>query len=150
MSDHDDDLAARQHHAAHDPTFPARREEAFGLIVAALDRALVPLGYALKGSTWSRSSRQGKSAVHLQRNRYGWDVQIVLRFVTPEGEHPAHPDWDDGEDMTLVRFGGGGGEDPGRLAFLDVLDHPAHLARTIDILVDEALPWLEALHQTGG
>jgi hypothetical protein len=48
--------------------------------------------------------------------------------------------------MTLARFGGGGGEDPGRLAFLDVLDRPAHLARTIDILVDEALPWLEKLH----
>ena len=149
MSEEDEDLAARKHAAAHDPGFPERREAAFRAIVAALDAALVPCGYALKGSTWSRTSPQGRSAVHLQRSRYGWDVQIVLRFVTPEGGLPDHPDWEDGEDVTLVRFGGGGGEDPGRLAFLDVLDKPAHLARMIDILVDEAVPWLEALHDDG-
>lgn len=147
MSDpFDEDLAARIHTAANDPAFPARREAAYETIVAALDTALVPLGYALKGSTWSRISPRGKSAVHLQRNRYGWEVQLVLRFLTPEGEPPHHPDWEEGEDMTLVRFGGGGGEDPGRLAFLDVLEKPAVLARTVDILVDEALPWLETLH----
>lgn len=149
MSDHDDDLAARQHSAAHDPAFPQRREAAYGQIVAALDAALSPVGYALKGSTWSRSSGFGKSAVHLQRNRYGWEAQILLRFVTPEGDPPDHPDWDGEEDVTLVRFGGGG-EDPGRLAFLGVLDNPAHLARTVDILLTEALPWLEALHHPRG
>ena len=147
MSDPDDeDLAARKYAAAHDPAFPQRREAAYQAVVAALDAALVPQGYGLKGSTWSRVSPAGKSAVHLQRSRYGWEVQIVLRFLTPEGDLPDHPDWDDGEDMTLVRFGGGGGEDPGRLAFLDVLERPAQLDRTIDILVSEALPWLEALH----
>ena len=143
----DEDLAARKHTAAHDPRFPERREEAYQRIFAALDCVLVPLGYALKGSTWSRVTERGKSAVHLQRNRYGWEVQIVLRFVTPDGESP--PEWDDGE-MTLERFGGGGGEDPGRLAFLDVLEAPATLSRTIDILVDEALPWLEELHLPQG
>jgi hypothetical protein len=142
----DEDLAARKHQAANDPAFPARRDEAYRVIVEALDGALVPLGYALKGTTWSKISPRGKSAVHLQRNRYGWEVQIVLRFLTPEGGLPDHPDWDDAEDMTLERFGGGGGEDPGRLAFLDVLDRPACLARTVDILVDEALLWLETLH----
>lgn len=146
MSEEDEDLAARKHFAAHDPTFPARREAAYQAIVAALDAALQPLGYALKGSTWTRISPQGKSAVHLQRSRYGWDVQIILRFVTPEGGLPDHPDWQDGEDMTLERFGGGGGEDPGRLAFVDVLETPAHLARTIKILLAEALPWLEEQH----
>lgn len=147
MSDpFDEDTAARKHTAANDPAFPARREAGYQSIVAALDAALVPLGYALKGSTWSRISPRGKSAVHLQRNRYGWEVQIVLRFLTPEGEPPDHPDWVEGEDMTLVRFGGGDGEDPGRLAFLDVLEKPSHLSRTIDILVEEALPWLEKLH----
>lgn len=147
MSDaEDEDLAARKYAAAHDPAFPQRREMAYQAIVTALDAALQPQGYALKGSTWTRVSPAGKSAVHLQRSRYGWEVQILLRFLTPEGGPPDHPDWDDGEDMTLVRFGGGGGEDPGRLAFLDVLERPAHLARTIDILLAEALPWLEALH----
>jgi hypothetical protein len=150
MSDDDEDLSLRKHSAAHDPAFPQRREEAFGAIVRALDDGLSPLGYTLKGSTWSRSSPQGRSAVHLQRSRYGWDVQILLRFVTPEGDPPDHPDWEGEEDMTLVRFGGGGGEDPGRLAFLDVLDHPSQLARTVDILVTEALPWLEALHEPRG
>ncbi len=139
----DEDLSARKHHAAHDPAFPGRREEAHARIVAALDGALRPFGYALKGSTWSRSSPHGKSAVHLQRNRYGWEVQILLRFVTPEGEPPA--EWDE-DEMTMERFGGGGGEDPGRLAFLDVLEKPAHLSRTIDILTLEALPWLDRLH----
>jgi hypothetical protein len=146
MSEDDEDLAARKHSAAHDPAFPARREAAYQAIVAALDAALQPLGYALKGSTWTRISAQGKSAVHLQRSRYGWDVQIILRFVTPEGGLPDHPDWQDGEDVTLERFGGGGGEDPGRLAFVDVLEKPAQLARTIDILLAEALPWLEEQH----
>ncbi len=151
MSDVDDeDLAARKYAAAHDPGFPGRREEAYQAIVAALDTALGPQGYALKGSTWTRTTPAGKSAVHLQRSRYGWDVQIVLRFLTPEGEAPDHPDWEADGEITLERFGGGGGEDPGRLAFLDALDKPAQLARTIDILVDEALPWLNALHEPGG
>ena len=142
----DEDLAARKHTAAHDPAFPQRREEAYAQIVAALGAALVPWGYALKGTTWSKSSPRGRSAVHLQRNRYGWEVQIVLRFLTLDGDPPDHPDWDEDGEITMERFGGGGGEDPGRLAFLDVLDHPAHLVRTIDILVVEALPWLETLH----
>lgn len=146
----DEDLAARKHSAAHDPAFPARREEAYARIVAALTAALAPKGYTLKGSTFTRVSPQGKSAVHLQRSRYGWDVQIVLRFVTPEGDAPDHPDWDADGEMTMERFGGGGGEDPGRLAFLDVLDHPMVLARTVDILMDEALPGLEALHGPNG
>ena len=145
----DEDLAARKYAAAHDPAFPRRREEAYLVIVTALEAALAPRGYGLKGSTWTLTSPAGKSAVHLQRSRFGWEVKIVLRFLTPEGELPDHPDWDDGEDMTLERFGGGDGEDPGRLAFLDVLDNPAQMARTIDILVDEALPWLEALHEPG-
>jgi hypothetical protein len=142
----DEDLAARKHSAANDPAFPARREEAYARIVTALDGALVPLGYALKGTTWSKSSPRGRSAIHLQRNRYGWEVQIVLRFLTPDGDPPDHPDWDEDGEISMERFGGGGGEDPGRLAFLDVLDSPAHLVRTVDILVDEALPWLETLH----
>ena len=150
MSDvEDEDLAARKYAAAHDPAFPQRREEAYQAIVTALDAALGPLGYGLKGSTWTRYSVAGKSAVHLQRSRYGWEVQVALRFLTPDGDAPDHPDWEDGADVTLERFGGGDGEDPGRLAFLDVLEKPAQLARMVDILVDEALPWLDSLHLPG-
>ena len=98
----DPDLSARKHLAGSDPAFPARREEAWGRIVTALDGVLGPAGYALARTTWSRVTPAGKSAVHLQRDRYGWDVRIVLRFVTPSGEVPDHPDWPGGEDVTLL------------------------------------------------
>jgi hypothetical protein len=142
----DEDLAARQHTAANDPAFPARREEAYQIIVARLHALLSPLGYALKGSTFSLTSPQGKSAVHLQRNRYGWDVQIILRFVTPEGEAPDHPDWPGGEDITLAHFFEEAKTDPGTLAFVDVLDGPDQLAAAIEILQEQVLPWFESLH----
>jgi hypothetical protein len=143
----DPDLSARKHLAGSDPSFPARREEAWGRIVAALDGVLVPEGYALSGSTWSRVTTTGKSAVHLQRNRYGWDVQIVLRFVTPDGGVPDHPDWPGGEDVTLAAFFERVEDDPGTLAFIDVLEHPECLGMATAILREQALPWLEALHQ---
>jgi hypothetical protein len=146
----DEDTAARKHTAANDATFPARREEAYTQVVAALDAALAPHGYTLKRTTWSKVTDHGRSVVHLQRSRYGWDVQIVLRFLTPEGAPPDHPDWDEDGEMTLERWGSGNGEDPGRLAFLDVLEQPSRLARTMEILLDEALPWLDVLHQPRG
>lgn len=142
----DPDLSARKHLAANDPAFPARREEAWERIVAALNDALVPEGYVLSGTTWSRVTDQGKSAVHLQRNRYGWDVQIVLRFVTPDGEVPDHPDWPGGEDVTLAEFFERAEQDPGTLAFVDVLEQPECLAVAVEILREQALPWFDALH----
>ena len=142
----DDEVAFRQHKAANDPAFPAQREEAWGRIVAALDRVLGPEGYALSGTTWSRPSPQGRSAVHLQRNRYGWDVQIILRFVTPEGGVPDHPDWPGGEDVTLAEFFERAERDPGTLAFVDVLDRPECLAVAVMILREQVLPWFDALH----
>lgn len=143
----DPDLSARQHLAANDPAFPARREAAWTRIVAALDGVLVPAGYALNGATWSKSSPRGRSAVHLQRSRYGWDVQIVLRFVTPDGEVPDHPDWPGGEDVTLAEFFERAEGDPGTLAFIDVLERPECLDLAVDTLREQVLPWFEALHQ---
>ncbi len=149
MSDpSDEDLAARKYAAAHDPAFPARREEAFSAIIAALDTTLQPLGYALKGTTFTRVSQHGRSAVHLQRSRYGWDAQIVLRFLTAGGDPVEHPDWPDDEDLTLLHFSGDVTRDPGRLAFVDVLEDPAHLALALEILMTRALPWLDGLHQS--
>lgn len=142
----DEDLAARKHTSANDPAFPALREEAWGRIVAALDGVLAPEGFALSGTTWSRVTAQGKSAVHLQRNRYGWDVQIVLRFVTPDGQVPDHPDWPGGEDVTLAEFFERAEQDPGTLAFVDVLEQPECLAIAVEILREQALPWFDALH----
>ena len=142
----DPDLSARKHLAGSDPAFPARREEAWGRIVAGLDGLLAPAGYTLAKTTWSRVTEQGKSAVHLQRNRYGWDVQILLRFVTPDGDIPDHPDWPGGEDVTLAAFFEQAISDPGTLAFIDVLDRPECLDLAIEILREQALPWFEALH----
>lgn len=142
----DPDLSARQHLAANDPAFPARREEAWGRIVAALDGFLGSEGYALSGTTWSRVTAAGKSAVHLQRDRYGWDVRIVLRFVTPSGEVPDHPDWPGGEDVTLAEFFEQPVKDPGTLAFIDVLEQPERLDQAVEILREQVLPWFDALH----
>ncbi|WP_103257502.1 hypothetical protein [Tabrizicola aquatica] len=142
----DPDLSARKHLAANDPAFPARREEAWGRIVVALDGVLTPAGYTLGKTTWSRMTAAGKSAVHLQRNRYGWDVQIVLRFVTPSGEVPDHPDWPGGEDVTLAEFFEEAVSDPGTLAFIDVLERPECLTLATEILRDQVLPWFKALH----
>lgn len=145
----DDTLSFRQHQAANDPTFPARREEAHALIVAALEGVMAPEGYVLKGATFSRVTAQGKSALHLQRSRYGWDLRIVLRFVTPSGEVPDHPDWPGGEDITLAHFFTQVTDDPGRLAFLDVLADPSHLHQVAEILREQVLPWFRALHGEG-
>jgi hypothetical protein len=142
----DPDLSARQHLAANDPTFPARREEAWGRIVAALDGVLGPAGFVLARTTWNKVTAAGKSAVHLQRDRYGWDVRIVLRFVTPDGDVPDHPDWPGGEDVTLADFFEAAASDPGTLAFLDVLDQPERLDQVVDILREQVLPWFDALH----
>ena len=146
----DPDLSARKHLAANDPAFPARREAAWARILSVLDEVLVPEGYALNGTTWSRITAQGKSAVHLQRSRYGWDVQIVLRFVTPEGDVPDHPDWPGGDDVTLQDFFERADHDPGTLAFVDVLDQPECLELTLQILRNQVLPWFDALHLPQG
>ena len=146
----DPDLSARKHLAANDPAFPARREAAWARILSVLDEVLVPEGYALYGTTWSRITAQGKSAVHLQRSRYGWDVQIVLRFVTPEGDVPDHPDWPGGDDVTLQDFFERADHDPGTLAFVDVLDQPECLELTLQILRNQVLPWFDALHLPQG
>lgn len=142
----DPDLSARKHLAGSDPAFPARREEAWGRIVAAVDGVLSPAGFVLTRTTWNRVTAAGKSAVHLQRDRYGWDVRIVLRFVTPDGEVPDHPDWPGGEDVTLVEFFEAAVSDPGTLAFVDVLDRPECLGLAVEILREQVLPWFEALH----
>jgi hypothetical protein len=142
----DEEVAFRRHKAANDPAFPAQREEAWGRIVSALDGVLGPVGYALTKTTWTRVTPAGKSAVHLQRDRYGWDVRIVLRFVTPDGDVPDHPDWPGGDDVTLADFFEQAVGDPGTLAFIDVLERPECLGVAVDTLREQVLPWFAALH----
>lgn len=141
----DPDLAARKYAAAHDPAFPARREAGFAAILTALAAVLEPAGYTLRGSTFTRSGPRGKSAIHLQRSRYGWDAQILLRFLTPEGTLP--PAWpEDADDLTLLHFAEDLPHDPGLLAFVDALDDPARLVLATSLLANRALPWLDSHH----
>ncbi|MGL4235185.1 cupin domain-containing protein [Tabrizicola sp.] len=145
---HNDDRSARIHTASQDPEFPARREAGHRAIMAALDAALGPLGYALKGTTWSRTSDTGKSAVHLQRSRYGWEVCLTLRFLMPDGSAPDTDHWREDGEVGLSRFVEEG--DPGTIAYLDAEEQPERLAHVIDILTTRAIPWLEAHHDDPG
>lgn len=139
----DEDQSARIHRAAQDPAFPAQREAAYLAIVAALSALLAPRGYSLKGSTWTRTSPHGKSALHLQRSRYGWEVQIALRFLTPDGAAPAN--WPSEDDLHLAHFQPEA-SDPGTLAYLDIAERPERLRQALAILSQTALPWLDAHH----
>ena len=140
----DEDQSARIHRAANDPAFADQREAAYLTIVSAIAALLSPLGYALKGTTFTRTTSAGRSAVHLQRSRYGWDVQIALRFLTTAGTPP--PTWPEEDDLHLRHFDPQATADPGTLAYLDITDHPERLRQAIEILSETALPWLDAHH----
>ena len=143
----DPDQSARIHRASQDPAFAEKREAAYQTIVTAIGAALTPLAYTLKGSTWTRTTPNGKSAVHLQRSRYGWDVQIALRFLTPQGTAPTG--WPEDDDLRLSHFQTPQTDsDPGTLAYLDVTEDPSRLTQALDILSTHALPWLNAHHDT--
>jgi hypothetical protein len=116
------DDSHRIHLAANDPAFPAQREAAFTVISDALTAMLAPLGYVQIGSTWRRETTAGRSAVNLQRSRYGFDAAIPLSAFCE------------------------GGEDPGLIRYLDVRDDAACLDRPMSILRTQAMPWLERHH----
>jgi hypothetical protein len=141
----DPDTSHRIHIAANDPAFAQKREAAVRIISEAIAAVVLPLGYAQTGLTWTRETAAGKTAVHLQRSRYGFDASISLRFVTPEGDLPDDPLWQAGDDIGLDRFAMNGPGD-GTLVYLDVLENPGCLDRPMAILRDHALPWLDAHH----
>jgi hypothetical protein len=141
----DPDNSHRIHIAANDPAFAQKREAAVGVICAAISTVAEPMGYAQTGLTWARETAAGKTAVHLQRSRYGFDARIILRFVTPLGDLPDDPVWQAGDDIGLDRFAAPGTGD-GVLIYLDVLENPACLDRPMATLRDHALPWLDAHH----
>lgn len=136
----------RIHLAANDPAFPAKREAAFAVIVAAVAGVVEPLGYGLRGSTWARETTAGKTAVNLQRSRYGFDAVISLRFLRPDGTVPDSGLWADDDEVTLAAFAPDAASDPGVISYLDVHENPACLDHPMAILRDHALPWLDAHH----
>ena len=146
------DNSARIHIAASDPAFPAKREAAVAAICAAINTIAAPLGYVRKGSTWSRQTGQGRSAINLHRDRFGWHALINLRFLTPDGDCPQSGDWalTCGGDIRIQNFylpDECADQNFGELFYLDVHDTPASLDQPMRILRTRALPWLDAHHQ---
>jgi mannose-6-phosphate isomerase-like protein (cupin superfamily) len=145
----DPDTSHRIHIAANDPAFAQKREAAVGVICAAISAVVEPMGYTQRGTTWARVTAAGKTAIHLQRSRYGFDADIILRFLTPEGDLPDAAIWQDGDDIRIDRFylpTDGQRPEAGVISYLDVHENRACLDLPMDILRTRALPWLDAHH----
>ena len=143
------DHSHRLHTAANDPAFSAKRETAIALICQAITDIATPLGYTRKGTTWARATPRGKSAIHLQRSRYGFTADINLRFLTPDGTSPTHGLWAQHYDIRLQHFHlptEDMGPKDGVITYLDVIENPDCLTDPLHILATRALPWLEAHH----
>jgi hypothetical protein len=140
------DNSHRIHLAANDPAFPAKREAAFAVIVAAVAQVVTPLGYTLRGSTFARETAAGKTAINVQRSRYGFDAVISLRFLLPDGTVPETGIWADDAEVALAQFATEGAADPGTISYLDVHEDATCLDATLEILQERALPWLDAHH----
>ena len=141
----DPDTSHRIHIAANDPAFAQKREAAVRVICDAIGAVAEPMGYTQTGTTWTRETPAGKTAIHLQRSRYGFDAQINLRFVTPDGDLPDDPIWQQGDDIDLGQFYDAG-TGTGLLSYLDVHENSACLTQPMEILRNRALPWLDAHH----
>ncbi len=143
------DHSHRIHIAANDPAFPAKREAAVALICQAITDIATPMGYTRKGTTWTRTTLKGRTAINLQRSRYGFVAYINLRFLLPDGTPPTSGVWARDDNIRLQRFyvppEQSGAED-GVLTYLDVHDNPACLDEPLHILATRALPWLDAHH----
>ena len=144
------DQSHRIHIAANDPAFAAKREAAVALICQAITDIATPLGYTRKGTTWSRTTARGKSAIHLQRSRYGFTASLTLRFLTPDGTALNHGVWAQDDDIRLRQFylqSESCGTEAGEITYLDVHENPVCLNEPMHILATRGLPWLDA-HQT--
>ena len=145
------DQSHRIHIAANDPAFPAKREAAVKLICQAITDVATPMGYTRKGTTWARTTKRGKSAIHLQRSSYGFVAYINLRFVTPDGNSLNSGVWAQDDDIRIQRFylpTESIGLEDGVLTYLDVSETPDCLIEPMHILASRALPWLDAHHET--
>ncbi len=138
------DPDVRVHMAAHDPAFPQKREEALAVILKVIDTLASDFGYTRTGTTWARQTERGKTALHLQRSRYGFDATLTLRFLPADGIDVSGTVWDDDDDIPLNLFDATG--NPGLIFYVDVHNDAAVLAPLLQVLQDRALPWLDAHH----
>jgi hypothetical protein len=109
------------HRAANDPAFAARREAAFAALQQAVAGVVVPQGFAPRGQGWAREDAGGRATVWLQRDRYGWEVTVVLRWLAG----------DDSRERTLSR-----------VAYVDL--DGQRIADLQACLIAEGLPWFAA------
>lgn len=139
------DNGVRMHIAASDPAFPAKREAAVKVILAAMDAVAEAHGFTKKAKSWAKTGRLGTVSLHLQRSRYGFECYINLGFqpLSGEGKGP----WNQDDFVRLGRFLptdlSASGE-PGALIYLDVHEDIAALATPMQTLDKHALPWLLA------
>ena len=141
------DTSHRIHIAANDPGFPAKRETAIAAICAAITDIATPMGYTCTGTTWRRTSPQGRSAINLQRSRYGFTASLTLRFLLPDGTAPTQGIWAQDNEITLDNFVDTNvGADLAAFTYLDIIENPASLDASMHILKSRALPWLDAHH----
>ena len=141
------DRSHRAHIAANDPAFPAKREAAVALICQSITDIAAPFGYTRKGTTWSREAPHGKAAIHLQRSRYGFTADIILRFLTPDGNAPDTGLWAQDDEIRIARFylpSESLCPEDESITYLDVSENPGSLDVPMRILADRALPWLDA------
>lgn len=82
----EDPDAVRIHLAAHDPTFPARRDAAYDAVAHTIDAVLAPKAYLRRGQGWSITGPGGRAVVHLGRDRFGWQAVVTLRFCATGAE----------------------------------------------------------------
>ncbi|MGL4320021.1 MAG: hypothetical protein ACRCS3_04090 [Paracoccaceae bacterium] len=140
------DNSHRIHLAANDPAFPAKRDAAFAVIMDAVAQVAAPAGYALRGTTFARETGFGRTAINVQRSRYGFDAIISLRFLLPDGGAPDIGIWADGNEVILAQFVLDATSDPGTISYLDVHEIAGCLNLPMAVLRDHALPWLDAHH----
>lgn len=143
------DHSHRIHIAANDPAFAAKREAAFAVICAAINDAVTPAGYTRKGTTWARETPRGRTAINLQRSRYGFEANLNLRFLTPDGAYPTTGVWAEDDDIRVAHFylpTEGTGPEKGVIYYLDVHEDASSLNQLVHILKTRALPWLDAHH----
>lgn len=137
MSVQDDspDPGVRIHLAAHDPEFPAKRDEALGLMRDAVGAVMLRHGFDAKPQSWVREGPAGRVAVAVFPSRYGFEAEIRLSFLAADSDPQGI--WAEHGHLTLEAFGA-----PAALIYLDVLEQPDALASTLRVLEARALPWL--------
>lgn len=139
------DNSVRMHIAAHDPAFPAKRAAALDSIIAAIDAVALAHGFTKKAKSWAKTGELGTVSIHLQRSPYGFDCHIDLGFQ-PLNDQAGGP-WAQDDFVALDQFIGAadpGAGASGTLIYLDVHDDVENLENTMQVLSEQALPWLSA------